>query len=266
MKLKELLWDRWRSDCRHLKAEWKLLQDKVCPWRRIETYRKSTKEIWIYFTRLGSMDNTTMFRWSVFYEMGMECDTDEERLELWQAIMEYGLFWKEPPKKLKPIFVNVRFILNRSKEISGKRSKAWKNHTWNQYTKGDAKREAQKNGVEQNGTNGTNQNSNSLSNSNSILSSKKKYLEYVYISDNEYKNLIDWYWERVIKWKIEDLNNYIWQKWKDKYSSHYHTILAWLRKDWVKKLPEKPKDDSWVYENLRDQDVYLQELIKWKQK
>jgi hypothetical protein len=65
---------------------------------------------------------------------------------------------------------------------------------------------------------------------------------------------------------MENLNNYIWQKGKDPYKSHYHTILTWLKKDGVKKLAPKTDNDSWVYENLRDQDVYLQELIKWKQK
>jgi hypothetical protein len=54
----------------------------------------------------------------------MECDTAEERAELWQAIMEYGLFGKEPPKKFKRDFVNIRFILNKSKKISYLRSKA----------------------------------------------------------------------------------------------------------------------------------------------
>lgn len=65
-----------------------------------------------------------MFRCSVFYELGMECETSEERAELWQAIMEYGLYDKEPPQKFKRDFVNVRFILNKSGDISEKRSKA----------------------------------------------------------------------------------------------------------------------------------------------
>lgn len=125
-----------------------------------------------------------MFRGSVFYELWMACDTAEERAELRQAIMEYGLFWKEPPQKFKLIFVNIKFILNRSKEISEERRKAWKNHTWNQYTKWDEKRkdnsEAQTNGVEQmeqmeqNGTNGTNQNSYSLFTTTSSSNKEKK--------------------------------------------------------------------------------------------
>jgi hypothetical protein len=30
-----------------------------------------------------------MFWCSIFYELGMACDTAEEKAELWQAIMEY---------------------------------------------------------------------------------------------------------------------------------------------------------------------------------
>lgn len=125
-----------------------------------------------------------MFRGSVFYELWMTCDTAEEKAELRQAIMEYGLFWKEPPQKFKLIFVNIKFILNRSKEISEERRKAWKKHSWNQYTKWDEKRnvnqEAQTNSVEQmeqmeqNGTNGTNQNSNSLFTTTSSSNKEKK--------------------------------------------------------------------------------------------
>lgn len=80
------------------------------------------------------MEKLTMFRCSVFYEMWMACDTDSERLELWQAIMEYGLFGKEPPQKFKRDFVNIRFILDKSTKISEERSKAWKlwwAPTWN---------------------------------------------------------------------------------------------------------------------------------------
>ena len=208
-----------------------------------------------------------MFRWSVFYELGMACDDINERCELWQAIMEYGLYGKEPPQKFKRDFINIRFILEKSKKISYLRGQAWKKHTWNQYTKGDAKWKAQKNHLEQmeqNGTNGTKQfysysnsiSTNNISNSisnNSIV--RNKYLEYVYLSDIEYKKLIETYWEKVIQNEIENLNNYIGQKWgKDPYKSHYYTILNRLRKAWVKKLPTENKlsnqfeIEDWVYD------------------
>jgi hypothetical protein len=54
----------------------------------------------------------------------MACDNIEERAELWQAIMEYGLYGKEPPQKFKVVFVNIRFILDKSKKISYLRSEA----------------------------------------------------------------------------------------------------------------------------------------------
>ena len=204
-----------------------------------------------------------MFRWSVFYELGMACDDINERCELWQAIMEYGLYGKEPPQKFKRDFINIRFILEKSKKISYLRGQAWKKHTWNQYTKGDTKWKAQKNHLEQmeqNGTNGTKQfysNSNSISTSNISNNSivRNKHLEYVYLSDIEYKKLIEVYWEKVIQNEIENLNNYIGQKWgKDPYKSHYYTILNWLRKSWAKKLPTPTTQvndfqiEDWVYD------------------
>lgn len=201
-----------------------------------------------------------MFRWSVFYELGMACDNIEERAELWQAIMEYGLYGKEPPQKFKRDFINIRFILEKSKKISYLRGQAWKKHTWNQYTKGDTKWKAQKNHLEQmeqNGTNGTKQfysYSNSIS-SNDISNSKILYLEYVYLTNTEYNKLIETYWKKIIDNEIENLNNYIWQKWgKDPYKSHYYTILNWLRKSWAKKLPTTTTQlndfqiEDWVYD------------------
>lgn len=196
----------------------------------------------------------------------MACDTPEERAELRQAIMEYGLFWKEPPQKFKRDFVNIRFILEKSKRISYLRSEAWKkwgapegNSNAVKNRKNDIKQAKQAKQAK------TSKTSETLSLSNSSIS-KDIYLEYIYLSKEEYKKLIDAYGKNVIENVMENLNNYIWQKGKDPYKSHYHTILTWLKKDGVKKLAPKTDNDSWVYENLRDQDVYLQELIKWKQK
>ena len=173
--------------------------------------------------------------------MWMACETAEERAELWQAIMEYWMFGKEPPQKFKRDFVNVRFILDKSKSLKQKRSDAWKQHTWNQYTKWDSKRkatqQAQKTSVEQMeqvGTNGTNKNKNK----NIKENIKRKYLENVLLSDEEYEKLVEKYGKWTIERKIEDLNNYIGSKWK-KYKSHYFTILERLRREWAKPLEKK---------------------------
>lgn len=199
----------------------------------------------------SNMENSTMFRWSVFYELGMACDNVEERAELWQAIMEYGLYGKEPPQKFKRDFINIRFILDKSRKISYLRSEAWKKwgaKKWNQNAvKNFEKYQKQ---AKQPKTNKTSE-TYSLSNSISISSNSKiQYLEYVYLEDIEYKKLVDMYWKRVIENEIENLNNYIWQKGKDPYKSHYHTILNWLKRDWVKKLPppNTTQREDWIYD------------------
>lgn len=181
-----------------------------------------------------------MFRWSVFYEMGMACDTIEEKAELWQAIMEYGLYGKEPPQKFKMVFVNIRFILDKSHKISEIRSQAWKKwwaKKWNQNAvKNYQKQAKQPKQAKTNKTSESDSNSYSYSNSISNDSISNKYLEYVYLSNTEYNKLIETYWKNVIDNEIENLNNYIWQRWKNPYKSHYYTILNRLRKAWTKKV------------------------------
>lgn len=77
---------------------------------------------------------------------------------------------------------------------------------------------------------------------------KEKFLEFVYLTNEEYNKLIDTYGERATKEQIRNLNNYIWQKGKDKYKSHYYTILTWNRKAWIKELPKKQENESWIYD------------------
>lgn len=71
---------------------------------------------------------------------------------------------------------------------------------------------------------------------------KEIYLEFVRLTKDEYKKLVEKYNEIIIKNKIEDLNDYIGSKGK-KYKSHYHTILSWLRKDKEKK---GVNDSNWM--------------------
>jgi len=61
---------------------------------------------------------------------------------------------------------------------------------------------------------------------------KKKYLEFVLLTDDEYKKLCDRFGKSVADDYIERLNNYLGSKGK-RYKSHYHTILNWSNKDGV---------------------------------
>jgi len=59
---------------------------------------------------------------------------------------------------------------------------------------------------------------------------KKQFFDFVYLTDEEYKKLIEKFGENMTEQYIEKLNNYIGSKGK-KYKSHYHTILNWSNKD-----------------------------------
>ena len=82
--------------------------------------------------------------------------------------------------------------------------------------------------------------------------SKDKYLDFVFLTKEEYQKLIEKLGERVLKSFIERLNNYIGSKGK-KYKSHYHTILAWHNKD-NSSLPQKRKRPTFA------------EVEEWKKK
>jgi len=60
--------------------------------------------------------------------------------------------------------------------------------------------------------------------------SKTKFLDFVFLSEEEHSSLINKLGEPTVKEYIERLNNYIGAK-GVKYKSHYHVILTWYRKD-----------------------------------
>jgi len=91
---------------------------------------------------------------------------------------------------------------------------------------------------------------------------KKKYMDTVFLTDDEYKKLIEELGEPLTKEYIKDLSLYIQSKGK-KYKSHYATILTWNRNDIKKgvnrngrnisnnKRTETDKDKEQRYEQYR---------------
>lgn len=61
-------------------------------------------------------------------------------------------------------------------------------------------------------------------------SSKTKHLDYVLLKPEEYDKLVAQFGVSGVKDRIESLNLYIGSKGK-KYKSHYHTILAWEKRN-----------------------------------
>lgn len=64
---------------------------------------------------------------------------------------------------------------------------------------------------------------------------KKKYMESVFLTEAEHTLLLELYGQNTVSRQIEALNNYIMSKGK-KYRSHYHTILAWAKRENTPKL------------------------------
>lgn len=65
----------------------------------------------------------------------------------------------------------------------------------------------------------------------------------VKIDHKESRIIIDNYWKDMYNLFVDKLDSYIYSTWKY-YPSHYLTILNWLRRDWVKPIPNKSKE--WI--------------------
>jgi len=68
---------------------------------------------------------------------------------------------------------------------------------------------------------------NNLSNKKSIKPTKKKYGDFVFLSDNEYNKLVSEYNKEKVQSFIEKLDNYKGSRGK-KYKSDYRAILLWV--------------------------------------
>lgn len=76
---------------------------------------------------------------------------------------------------------------------------------------------------------------NNDKNDNNKNKEKKLFLDFVYLTNDEYKKLTERFGEQGTKDRIEKLNDYIGSK-GAKYKSHYHTILVWANRDKEKPL------------------------------
>ena len=74
--------------------------------------------------------------------------------------------------------------------------------------------------------------SNKIEDKDKVEDNKKnKFLDFVYLTEEEYQKLTTQLWKKLTDELIDKLNNYIWSIWKDKYKSHYYTILQWSKKE-----------------------------------
>ena len=91
--------------------------------------------------------------YELFHKIGKELPS-ELQAKYYVALMEYWLYGIEPSDAvIKSLLQWPIYSIQRTEEIRKKQSDGWKKHSWNQYTKWDSKREAQKKPVEVCGSN-----------------------------------------------------------------------------------------------------------------
>lgn len=138
----------------------------------------------------------------------------EDKKELLNAIDEYIFENKEP--MFSGVKKAIWIVIKPNLDISKIRSKSRKSKTNQKEIKTKSK---------------ANQNENcDLLYPYPYPNNKIKYLDNVYLTNEEYKKLIDKLGEQLTNTYIEKLNNYIGSKGK-KYKSHYFTILSWVNKE-----------------------------------
>ena len=76
--------------------------------------------------------------------------------------------------------------------------------------------------------------STQILNDNKIqVKSKKKFLDFVLLTEDEHKKLFAEYGSRIVTDMMEKLNNYLGKTGK-RYKSHYFTLKDWLRREGIK--------------------------------
>lgn len=174
---------------------------------------------------------------------------------MFEDIEPSDLKWLE-----KTVFESMRKRMENSKKIHDGNSKGWSSSHWGWRPPKDSWELEWENKSKTSRTTTQKQLKNNEEWSMKIEEKenvKRKFLDYVYLSDVEYKKISDRYWERVLKDFIERLDNWIWEKPNSKNRKdrdHYRTILQRIKKEWVKEKLPPPKQlseyeiEDWVYD------------------
>lgn len=172
-----------------------------------------------------------------FLDTAKAIDDDKLRLEYLMAVAEYWIEGKEPTNPLvKALMVQTKFTLDRSRELSEQKSESMKGNQNARKTyekvlkqrKTDTNRDKQKKQEEE------------VEVEEEYIKkkiNKKKFLDFVLLSDDEYSKLLQQFGEKQTNELIDKLNNYIWSTGK-RYRSHYFTILNWSKKEDIVATPE----------------------------
>lgn len=77
---------------------------------------------------------------------------------------------------------------------------------------------------------------------------KRKYLDFVFLDDDEYSKLLNIFWKERLDKEIAKLNNYIGSSWK-KYKSHYFTIRQ-RNQEFIQEMEKRKKETETIKQDL----------------
>lgn len=217
---------------------------------------------------MGERENKTINQKSnnsfVFYQSfsdAIKCLPKENQLYAYQYITEYALQWVLPDANEDSVAYAI--FLMAKPQIDANIDRRKNGNKWGRPQKEkpmvSENTQNEKPLVienEQNEKPNVNVNVNVNDNVNVKENVKRKFLDYVYLSDEEYKKISDRYWESVLKDFIERLDNRIWinphaKNRQDR--DHYRTILQRIKKEWIKEHHTQKKlsefeIEEWVYD------------------
>lgn len=172
-----------------------------------------------------------------FLDTARAIEDDELRLKYLMAVAEYWLEGKESDDPLvKALMVQTKFVLDRSVNLSQQKSESMKGNqnAVKNFEKVLKQRKTDTNRVKQKKQEEEVEEEKEIEveeeNKNKEKNTKKKYLDFVYLTDEEHTKLVNQLWDRLTNELIDKLNNYLWSTWK-RYKSHYFTILSRSRKE-----------------------------------
>lgn len=200
----------------------------------------------------------------VFYQSfsnAIKCLPKENQLYAYQYITEYALQWVLPDANEDSVAYAI--FLMAKPQIDANIDRRKNGNKWGRPQKEKPmvfeNTQNEKPMVienEQNEKPNVNVNVNVNDNVNVKENVKRKFLDYVYLSDEEYKKISDRYWESVLKDFIERLDNRIWinphaKNRQDR--DHYRTILQRIKKEGIKEHHTKKElsefeIEEWVYD------------------
>lgn len=166
--------------------------------------------------------------------------------ELALKIINYWIYWINEDSwnpMVEALFIQIKIMIDKWLEITGKNKENWKKW-WR--PKNPNKTETKPNDNPditkiENRKKKIENRKDKIENNIEEKIIKKKFLDFVQLSDEEYQKLIEKFGTKKTDELIEKLNNYIWSTGK-RYKSHYFTILNWSKNDpWWNKDYEREK-------------------------